>query len=112
LVKIAYEQAFNIKNITSAFRTCGIVPFNSNIFSDDNFASSCVTDRPLPDITLAVTKPPHPVESDIEAACSNEKETLPTVATGVETVLKFFKKGEFTMYDQSKIHLFLFFRNC
>jgi hypothetical protein len=66
--------------------------------------------RPHTDTTLAVTKPSHPVESYIEVACSNEKEILPTVAA--VTVLKNLKKGELTMYDQSKIHLFLFFRNC
>lgn len=38
LAKIAYFESFNNKNITKAFETTGIWPFNKLIFSDDDFA--------------------------------------------------------------------------
>lgn len=44
----AYEIAFTIKNITSGFKSTGIVPLNSNIFDDDAFLAANVTDRPMP----------------------------------------------------------------
>ena len=47
LVGNAFPLAFTPKNITSGFRVCGIYPFNANIFSDDEFLSSYVTDRPV-----------------------------------------------------------------
>ncbi|KAF2905149.1 hypothetical protein ILUMI_01024 [Ignelater luminosus] len=43
-----YEIAFTIKNITSGFKSTGIVPLNSNIFNDDAFLAANVTDRPMP----------------------------------------------------------------
>lgn len=45
-VGIAHSKAMNPENILSSFRTTGIYPFNSNIFSEVDFMSSSVTDRP------------------------------------------------------------------
>lgn len=42
----AYEAAFTPKNITSGFKSTGIVPLNRNIFDDSDFLASNVTDRP------------------------------------------------------------------
>ncbi|KAB0804365.1 hypothetical protein PPYR_01335 [Photinus pyralis] len=47
IAREAIQLAAVPKNITSGFRCCGIWPFNRNIFSDDEFAPSSVTDRPL-----------------------------------------------------------------
>ncbi|KAF6216283.1 hypothetical protein GE061_000623 [Apolygus lucorum] len=48
LVGKAYAVAFTPNNIMSGFRCTGIWPLNENIFSDDNFLGSDVSDQPLP----------------------------------------------------------------
>lgn len=35
-------------NITKTFKACGIFPFNRNLFDDDDFLPSSVTNRPDP----------------------------------------------------------------
>ncbi|CAH1970304.1 unnamed protein product [Acanthoscelides obtectus] len=45
-VKEAYLSAFSPQNITQGFLKTGIYPLNSNIFSEEAFLSSYVTDRP------------------------------------------------------------------
>jgi hypothetical protein len=45
-VKHAYSASFTKENIESGFRATGIFPFNRNIFSEVDFLSSDVTDRP------------------------------------------------------------------
>lgn len=47
LVKEAVLNAMTPKNITAGFRCTGIWPLNRNIFTDDEFEPSSVTDRPL-----------------------------------------------------------------
>lgn len=42
----AFSLAFTPKNIQSGFARCGIYPFNRDIFTDDDFIGSYVTDRP------------------------------------------------------------------
>lgn len=46
LVKNALPMALTPKNITAGFACTGIWPFNPDVFSDDDFAPSSVTDRP------------------------------------------------------------------
>lgn len=41
----AYVKAFNPENITSSFRRTGIFPLNTEIFTEDEFLPSTVTDR-------------------------------------------------------------------
>ena len=43
----AYNKAFTKENIENGFKMSGIFPFNENIFKDDEFLSSFVTDREL-----------------------------------------------------------------
>lgn len=45
----AYPLAFTPSNIQSGFKVSGIWPVNENIFGDDEFPSSYVTDRILDD---------------------------------------------------------------
>ncbi|CAK1554963.1 unnamed protein product [Leptosia nina] len=45
----AIPLAFKLQNIQSGFEKSGIWPFNSNIFSDEDFACSSITDRCLPE---------------------------------------------------------------
>lgn len=47
LVREALPMAITPKNITAGFASTGIWPFNKNIFTEDDFAPSSVTDRPL-----------------------------------------------------------------
>lgn len=46
IVGHAYPLAFTPKNITNGFKVSGIYPYNPNIFTEDDFLSSYVTDRP------------------------------------------------------------------
>ncbi|XP_072392082.1 uncharacterized protein [Diabrotica undecimpunctata] len=41
-----YPLAFYPKNVVSAFKATGVFPFNDNIFNDDDFMASTVTDMP------------------------------------------------------------------
>ncbi|CAH2089142.1 unnamed protein product [Euphydryas editha] len=45
----AFPLAFTPSNIQNGFKISGIWPFNDNIFSEDEFLSSYVTDRPFVD---------------------------------------------------------------
>ena len=42
----AFVKAFNLENIIFAFKATGIHPFNPQIFTEDSFLSSAVTERP------------------------------------------------------------------
>jgi hypothetical protein len=46
LIGVAYPSAFTPCNIQSGFRVCGLWPANADIFRDDEYLSSYVTDRP------------------------------------------------------------------
>nr|XP_047132477.1 MFS-type transporter clz9-like [Hydra vulgaris] len=48
VVRKAYTQAFTLSNISAGFAVAGVEPFNPNIFSDNEFLSSYVTDCPEP----------------------------------------------------------------
>jgi len=47
----AFPLAFTPSNILSGFRVSGIWPFNRDVFGDDEFFPSSVTDRPDPSLT-------------------------------------------------------------
>ena len=49
LFTAAYTKACTISNATSAFKKCGIWPFNRNIFTDDDFISATMTERADPE---------------------------------------------------------------
>ena len=44
LAKQAFELAFTPRNILSGFRCTGICPLNPNVFTNDDFAPSAITD--------------------------------------------------------------------
>ncbi|GBM14285.1 hypothetical protein AVEN_128351-1 [Araneus ventricosus] len=47
LIGIDYPKAMAPTNLINGFKIIGIYPFNRNIFSEDEFLSSFVTDQPL-----------------------------------------------------------------
>ncbi|KAG8266592.1 hypothetical protein J6590_068657 [Homalodisca vitripennis] len=47
LIGQAYCKAFTKENIEKGFKVPGICPLNENIFNNEEFMSSYVTDRPL-----------------------------------------------------------------
>lgn len=51
LAGTAYSKAVVPNNIIKGFKVSGFVPFNENVFSDDEFVSATVTDRPIPQET-------------------------------------------------------------
>ena len=46
IVNIAHQRSMTPSNISSGFKKSGIFPFDANIFNEDDFAPSYVTDRP------------------------------------------------------------------
>ena len=48
LVGRSYPLAFTLSNITAGFAASGIEPLNADVFHDDEFLASSVTDRPQP----------------------------------------------------------------
>ena len=51
LARPAFECAMSKSNIIKGFSSTGIWPFNPNIFTDDDFLMSAVTDRPVSEET-------------------------------------------------------------
>ncbi|XP_065642501.1 uncharacterized protein LOC136074128 [Hydra vulgaris] len=52
----AIPLAFKLQNIQTGFKKPGIWPFNSNIFSDEDFVCSSITDRCLPEENNVATE--------------------------------------------------------
>lgn len=50
IVKNSLPNALTPNNITAGFKATGIMPFNPDIFTDEDFLSCSVTDRPLKSI--------------------------------------------------------------
>ncbi len=72
----AFEKAMTPKNVKSGFRACGIFPLDSEIFQDDDFFHSSVTDRPAP---AAESLLPANVRDLDESAAANNKSPLDEV---------------------------------
>lgn len=74
----AYSKAFSMSNIVSGFRATGIWPFDRNIFNEDEFLSSYVTDRlpSLPSVGTGAQDDEVPVTSGTPPVAS-----LPEVST-------------------------------
>ncbi|XP_050678651.1 jerky protein homolog-like [Leptidea sinapis] len=53
IVKYAFPLAVTPINICNAFKKAGIWPYNSNVFTDEDYAPSFVTDRPMPENRLS-----------------------------------------------------------
>ena len=46
----AYNRVATVENTIKDFNACSIEPFNPNIFSDHDFASTKVTERPIENV--------------------------------------------------------------
>ncbi|KAK1893751.1 Tigger transposable element-derived protein 6 [Dissostichus eleginoides] len=57
LVNEAFLSAVKPRNITSGFKSTGIFPYNRDIFPEEAFAPSMVSDRPNPELQPASTGP-------------------------------------------------------
>lgn len=83
-VRDAYLAAFSMSNITQGFIKTGIYPLNSKIFTDDDFLTSYVTDRPDPTPSEDTTpenlrpKTPELSISRIDAPRSPDVQPTPT----------------------------------
>lgn len=84
LVNQAWSSAFSTQNIISGFRKTGIFPFNSDIFVDDDFLCSSVTDRPAPPAAIGspvMTQdlvPPSTVVSNVPSPCPTKPGNMPS----------------------------------
>ncbi|XP_065639620.1 uncharacterized protein LOC136072345 [Hydra vulgaris] len=78
LVGVAFPLAFTPKNIVSGFQCTGIFPFNPMIFSNEDFLSSYVTDRPIEqlDVNFQVQNQMTPSYHNVELSTSNFKEFI------------------------------------
>lgn len=64
LIGIAFNQVMKPAYISSTLKKNGIFPFDRNIFDEDDFLPSSVTDRLDPDVALSI---PRNIESDRES---------------------------------------------
>jgi len=78
-VKTSFEIAITTKNIISGFSACGNWPVNTNIFTEQDFLPSQVTDRPLSnsetDVTLVQKIPLELTEIDIPSTSTSVQVT-------------------------------------
>lgn len=68
-VGVAFEKSMTPKNITAGFKKSGIFPFDKNIFTDDDYIVSSVTDRCKPADEVAG---PSNIEDHITGDCGDE----------------------------------------
>jgi len=67
IVSLPYSQAFTQKNIKAGFAVVGIEPYSRNVFHDDEFLGSAVTDRPdLPSTSAITAQPPVSLMSHVQ----------------------------------------------
>ena len=76
---MAYTKAFTPSNIINGFKVCGLYPLNSDIFSEEDFLPSSVTDRPL---TSEDNNPPTSSQGSLHSTppksdCTNLKSMSP-----------------------------------
>ena len=94
LVGKAYLGAFTPRNITAGFKVSGIFPFDSNIFNDEEFAPSSVTDREDPSDVCPAAPDDREDASDVRPGGSGGRATVPagvgptasTSAVSIDTV--------------------------
>ncbi|XP_067437844.1 uncharacterized protein [Thunnus thynnus] len=91
LVKEAFMSAMTPRNIISGFKITGIFPFNRDIFPDEDYAPSMVTDRSNPeepsncaDLSVPST---HAMSSDCSSAVPDPDEPLATLPEPLNRIM-------------------------
>ena len=75
LAKKAFAKSFTLENITSSFRKTGISPLNSEIFTEDDFLPSTVTDQ------VQNVYPDEATDDSNEAASAPSLSTQPLISS-------------------------------
>lgn len=65
----AYEKTATMGKGVNGFRVCGIFPFNRDVFSEDDFIPSLVTDQQIPEANTTQSDD-HPTVTDIQSVAS------------------------------------------
>ncbi|CAH1966294.1 unnamed protein product [Acanthoscelides obtectus] len=86
IVKIAWPVAATPNNIMNAFKKAGISPYNPDIFTDEDFAPSFVTDRPLPDTNISLLESTHNEESQLQKITDHEEPGLNCNMEGIPDI--------------------------
>ena len=116
LAGAAFNKAFCMENIISAFKSTGIFPFNPNIFTDDMFLPAEVTDVPIapnptPNQEEAVMDPENTITEAHSLTFANEK-ALCTIMPQPKVSVKRFKqksrqlKSSITTDKEAKLRRF------
>ena len=71
LVKEAQLCALMPRNILSGFKNTGTWSYNPDIFAEEDFAATTITDRPAPDIQITLIND-LPVDSARSSACTSQ----------------------------------------
>ena len=98
LAGAAFNKAFCMKNIISAFKSTGIFPFNPNIFTDDMFLPAEVTDVPIapnptPNQEEAVMDPENTITKAHSLIFANEKPFYTIIPQPKVSVKRFKQKS-------------------
>lgn len=90
---IAFNNAMSRKNILSGFQKTGIFPFNDEIFTDDDFLCSSVTDRPFsnpePSTSVPLVEKPSTSVSSAEdplTSVPRVEDSVPSTSSEVPSV--------------------------
>lgn len=118
LIGVAYPLAFTPANILKGFSVSGIEPFNSNIFTDQDFMSSYVTDRPLPiqqsaeDDSPGPSRPTltdgnmenaEPPPEDLQTKIKSPEQIWPYPKVGERKTTRGRKKGKSTVLTDTPV---------
>jgi len=77
IVNAALPSALTPKNILSGFKATGITPFNPEVFSDDDFLSSSVTDREVNAGINTIKNPPDSSHQSTSTSMNLMENTTP-----------------------------------
>ncbi|CAH2091634.1 unnamed protein product [Euphydryas editha] len=94
----AYLKAMTPVNIISAFKKCGIFPFDESVFTEEDFLPSVVTDRPDPQIEDNVVPSSPSILLDLEI----ESPQIPFGALDDSDQLPKFKQPEINANAQEE----------
>lgn len=77
----AFNKALTPVNITSAFKKCGIFPFDRSVFSEIDFLPSAVTDRPDTSSSIINTAEPETPQNNLQIPSAEPEPGTSTTRT-------------------------------